>query len=295
MNYMVHNNVNNSFSDTKMQEDAYLLASKNTHDTIRKRKKVVLLSTHFINDFILSKYQRLRRELQGNEYDVILLVNKTHELDYTTPEDVSCFFTDCDSLNALGYEPIEETLIPGSCHFPVFRFFLDHPYYDYYWLVEYDVEYTGNWSELMIDCDTNLQDYAFITCHVEKFDQQKNGNWVWWYNSNHLGLKPDACVKGFNPICRFSNKALEYLDEIQKSGASAHSEVIITTSLYQSGYKIGDIGGQGDFVPDGYKDKYYLAKPGSCNDGTMRYRPIYKSEDILGYGLVNKLYHPVKE
>lgn len=99
------------------------------------QKQVVLLATHIINDFVLAKYRRLRKELDENKYDVVLLVNKNDDSDYSVSKDVACFYTDCDSLNELCYDPIEETLLPGSCHFPVLRFFLDNKRYNHYWFL----------------------------------------------------------------------------------------------------------------------------------------------------------------
>lgn len=271
------------------------LQTKKSYDLRDKHKQVVLLATHIVNDFVIAKYRRMRKELDVGNYDVILLVNKYDDSDYSVPKDVICFYTDCDSLNDLCYDPIEETLLPGSCHFPVLRFFLDNKRYSHYWFVEYDVEFTGEWNMLMNDCNENLSDYDFLSCHIERFDAKKNGNWTWWYRSNHLGLDLRNCVKGFNPICRYSSRALAYLDLFQKAGNSAHSEVLITTSLYQAGFKIGDFGGQGEFVPESYKDKYYISNPHACNDGTVRYRPVYKTEDSVSTSLKNKLYHPIKD
>lgn len=137
------------------------------------QKQVVLLATHIINDFVLAKYRRLRKELDENKYDVVLLVNKNDDSDYSVSKDVACFYTDCDSLNELCYDPIEETLLPGSCHFPVLRFFLDNKRYNHYWFVEYDVEFTGEWNVFMEDCDENLSDYDFLSCYIEMFEPEK--------------------------------------------------------------------------------------------------------------------------
>ncbi len=255
--------------------------------------EAVLLSTHIINDFVLDKYRRLRSDL-SEKYDVILLLNKDEEEDIKIPEDIRIFTTDCDSLNALEYNPIEETLLPGSCHFPLLRFFIDHPHYDNYWFVEYDVEFTGNWSVLMDDVTSNLSDYDFLSCYVERFNTDKNGHWPWWYRGNDVGYPLQQCIKGFNPICRCSYKALKCLDIYQKEGHSAHSEVMITSCLFHHGMKIGDFGGNSEFVPDGYEDKFYLANPEFTNGGTMRYRPLYTMQEIEEYNVPNKLFHPIK-
>lgn len=258
-------------------------------------KEVVLLSTHFVNEFVLAKYRRLAAELNSCIFDVILVVNRGMGQSHVAlPEDINCFFTDSDSLKTLRYRPIAKTMIPGSCHFPLMRFFLDNPSYSHYWFIEYDVEFAGRWSVMMDDCHEHLFDYDFLSSHVERFSNKKNRNWPWWYWHNHAGFPLNDCVKGFNPISRYSSQSLRSLDQYQKQGYSAHSEVLITTCLFHGGMKMGDLGGRGDFVPNGFIDKYYLSAPLQTNGGTMRYRPLYSMEEIQSTHLCNKLFHPLK-
>ena len=255
-------------------------------------RKVVLLSTHIINNFVLQKYRRLYNDLHNSDYDVVLLLNMEEEYEYDIPDDIVCFTTNSESINELGYEPIEETLLPGSCHFPVLRFFIDNPEYHHYWFIEYDVEFTGKWDVLMNDCDTNLDGYDFLSCHIERFDET-NKDWGWWHHCNDSGYPLTECIKGFNPICRYSNKALDCLNKYLKQGYSAHSEVMLTTCLYHHVFKIGDIGGTGEFTLHGYRNKYYVQGRG-VNNGTMRWRPLYTMEEIEALGTNNKLFHPIK-
>lgn len=259
-----------------------------------KDKEVILLSTHFVDEGVLDKYRRIKREVDADRYDVILLLNLEEGDIWNIPKDVDYFMTDSDSINALGYVPITESLLPGSCHFPVLRFYLSHLQYKCYWFVEYDVEFKGIWSVLIDDCSRNLQDYDFLSCHVEKYDKLKNGSWMWWRLGNELSLPLKDCVKGFNPICRYSNRALSYLDKYQKQGNCAHSELLITTSLYKAGYKIGDMGGTGEFVPKGFQQKFYISENNALNDGTVRYRPVYTHEEIINSCYHDVLYHPLK-
>ena len=259
------------------------------------KKDVVILSTHIVNNYVIQKYRKLCVELNKEKYDILLLLNVDEGHEWHIPEDIVFFNTNCESLNALLYEPIEETLLPGSCHFPLLRFYIDNPDYRFYWFIEYDVEFTGNWSSFMNDCSTNLSDYDFLSCHIERFDENKNKYWAWWHRSNNVGYTLRDCIKGFNPICRYSNAALSYLDHYQKKGYSAHSEVMITTCLYHGGFRIGDFGGRGEFVPEGYENRYYIPNMSGINDGTMRYRPLYTLKEIERTGLRNKLFHPLKE
>lgn len=107
-----------------------------------KNKSVVLLSTHIINKYVIQKYRKLNSDL-NKKYNIILLLNLDEGCEWNVPDDISCFITNSENINKLGYEPIQETLLPGSCHFPILRFFIDNPEYHHYWFIEYDVEFTG--------------------------------------------------------------------------------------------------------------------------------------------------------
>lgn len=256
-------------------------------------KQAVLLSTHFINDFVLSSYHKLRQELVA-DYEVSLLMNVNEKDKLSSLSGVQRYVCDLDAVNSLGYSPIRETLLPGSCHFPLLRFYTDNPQYDFYWFIEYDVYFTGQWSVLLDDCSSNLRDYDFLSSQVERFNPRDNGHWPWWYDSNAVGVPLEQCIRGFNPICRYSRTALACLDAYLKEGHSAHSEVMITTCLYHAGLKIGDFGGSGEFVPKGYEQKYYLPKSQNADDGTIRYRPVITFSEIIDWNQPNKLFHPLK-
>lgn len=98
-------------------------------------REVILLSTHFVDGSVIKKYRRLNSELDKKRYAVILLVNMEEGESWEIPDDITCYFTDGNSINELGYNPMEETLLPGSCHFPVLRFFIDNPLYKFYWFI----------------------------------------------------------------------------------------------------------------------------------------------------------------
>lgn len=145
------------------------------------RKSVILLVTHIVNELVIQKYKKLYSDLDKKKYDIILLLNIDDECELEVPNDIICYISNCESINQLEYEPIEETLLPGSCHFPLLHFYIDNPYYAFYWFIEYDVEFTGNWSSLINDCSANLFGYDFLSCYIEKFDENKNKYWPWWH------------------------------------------------------------------------------------------------------------------
>lgn len=262
---------------------------------MKRQSQVVLFTTHFVNGFVIEQIQSLQKMLSSNMYEIFFLYN--HEYKNTSklliPEHINLYEIDISEIWNYGYLPIYRTLFPGSCHYAVINFYKKYPNFCYYWFGEYDVYFTGNWSLLMDDCSENLGDYDFLSCHVETYDPKRNADWSWWYRHNDVGYPLSQCVKGFNPICRYSNRALSYIDRYQKEGHSAHSEVMITTCLHNAGFKIGDLGGTGEFTPDGWRNKYYVQGIG-VNNGTMRWRPEFSREEIEALGTRNKLFHPLK-
>ncbi|MCM1312321.1 MAG: hypothetical protein NC206_02530 [Bacteroides sp.] len=258
-----------------------------------EERTAVLFVAHYIDDELITRYRKLKEELSPLVYDVIWVMA-------TNMDDIPVFPIDIRhkvyvpvNFTHTGYTPIEPTMHPGSCHFIALCFFKDYPRYSHYWFVEYDVYFTGKWSVLMNDCDTALRSYDFLSCHIEKFDNMVNRQWAWWYRSNNCGYPIIECIKGFNPICRYSAKALEYIDKYQKQGYSAHSEVMITTCLYHESLSLADIGGTGEFTPKEYRNKFYVQGVGT-NNGTIRWRPSFTKEEIEALGTKEKLFHPVK-
>ena len=56
-------------------------------------------------------------------------------------------FTD-SILTDMGYATMGDRLIPGNAHFAVLDFFKTHPTCDFYWFIEDDVVFNGNWVTL---------------------------------------------------------------------------------------------------------------------------------------------------
>lgn len=251
---------------------------------------VVLLLTHIYNERIREKFMRLRNELDSSDYDVVLLVNTDYS-EYGMCRGVKHYVCGVERLNALGYTPISDTVVPGSSHYPLLAFYLDNKQYDYYWCIEYDVEFTGKWNVLMDAFREDESDY--IASHIERFNASVNGDWTWWRRNNNVGYSLDDCVKSFHPIYRCSKAALSYLDEYQRKGVSAHSEVMMATALYNAGYAVEDFGGDGEFVRQGNINRFYCGD-GSVHGGTLRYRPLYSKDELACSALSDMLYHPLK-
>lgn len=256
-------------------------------------KVAVLFVSHIINNDIVTRYEKLLHELPPN-HELFWAFDaeggdKDQALAYSSQ--VRFFFFDFIALNTLGYTGVTRTL-QGSLNFVMQRFGLDHPEYDFYWIVEYDVVFTGNWHTLFAEIDT--LDADLVSTHIERYNAT-NWNWYWWHPAVWVGhcIPKEQCVKSFNPIYRLSARGLQFMDTFLKASNCGHYEMLMPTVLCNYGYTLLDIGGYGEFTPPEYINRYYVSDTGT-NNGTMRYRPFYDRMYIEHIGTENRLFHPLK-
>lgn len=258
---------------------------------MNRHKQVFLLLTHFYNEAIVQKYNKLRSDLDSDEYDIFVLLHSSDGTLMTSDCSIPCYVCSNEQLATLKYKSIAPTLLPGSCHFPLMYSYLNNSRYKFYWMVEYDVCFSGGWNLLMDDF--KVFEFDLLSAHVEHFDESVNGDWTWWKRCNDSGYDISKCIKSFNPICRFSSRALACLDSHHRMLRCAHSEVFIPTVLFHSGMTLADIGGCGEFVPSGFENKYYIRLDG-VNNGTIRYRPEFDASVLDNFQSENLIFHPVK-
>ena len=186
-----------------------------------------------------------------------------------------------DVLNELGYTPIEKgKLVPGSNHFPLLKFYKENQGYDYYWLVEDDVRFSGDWKDFFGSFASCTSD--FLSSVIET--KAENPTWYWWTSlkTGNEVIAEEKLLKSFNPIYRLSSQALVCIDAHLRIGWMGHHEVLLPTLLYNKGFLVEDFGGEGAFVCPENKAKFY-------NDTSMRIAPVLPDDRK------NYLFHPVKE
>lgn len=200
---------------------------------------------------------------------------------------------DTDSLfRRLPYQRLEGNGLLHNTHFPLMDFYLTHSGYDYYWHVEFDVRYTGNWGSFLRQFDARDDD--FITCHIRRFSEEPD--WYWWNFFSHpqKTIPRDAFIRSYNVIFRISSRALAFLHGQFEDGWRGHSEVSFPTLLSHGGFSIRDFGGDGDFVFPGMANRHYTSQGGSrgilnpfCS---LHWRPASTHPGLRR----DTLYHPVK-
>lgn len=243
-------------------------------------KQVFLILSKSWGPELLALYENIA--IAAKEYgDCFILFHQSAipspERDY--PSVVYCF-TD-NVLSDLGYSPICDSLVPGNNHFPLLKFYLENPVYDFYWCIEDDVAFSGDWR-VLFDMAVSHSRTDFISSHIAFYKDQQD--WQWWSSfSAPEAWQKDNLVKSFNPIYRISRKAMKLLDFSLRNGWVGHHEVLMPTLFFKNNLNILDIGGDGRFTPPYLLDRFYTKD-------TFRYRPAFQYAGSSH----QKLYHPVK-
>jgi hypothetical protein len=243
----------------------------------------------------------------SRDFDAFILCDNTNHIFDRYRADEKYFLFDLNTLMKLGYpgKTAADNLLgslqsdhfhqrfnfnPGNVELPVPRFFKERSHYDYYWIVEYDVRFSGSWNAFFSAFAGNRSDLLGTT--LTRYE--KLPDWFHW-QSLDLANRPvgkDRYLRGFFPIYRLSRRALAQLDSDYCEGVKGHFECLVPTLLDQAGMTIEDIGGDGDFVRPGNRNRFYRNTP-TCHTlmpGTFVFRPTM---DRPG-DEPNTLWHPVK-
>jgi hypothetical protein len=269
-----------------------------TADGLQSERTAVVLISHTLHQDVRARFLKLKHELRSHE-DAYFVYDAT---DTTTEELSQARELIGDSLRAVtapeildvdypspGVEPEQETLVPGNLDLLYIHVSQIEPDYSRYWFIEYDVVYTGAWSELFDAFDRSNADVVGTTL----VPYNRISNWYWWDTFNPApDLEPSAWLRGFFPIIRLSREALDFLDDGYRAGWSGHFEAVVPTLAHHRGLKIEDIGGDGPFVRTENYNRFYTNTPGrdTLFPGTFVYRPVRARPGFRS----GKLYHPVK-
>lgn len=244
-------------------------------------RQAVMLLTNRTDYAVRERYHKLVNDY-GREADVFLLFDKSA---YMCDDELSGFervYTfSVQGLLEDGYSALESGFL-GNCHYPLLKFHKDYPEYDYCWVVEDDVLFSGDWSVLF---DAFSDDPAdLVAAYIRTYEDEPN--WCWWSGvraPDGVALSQDDLYASFNPVNRLSAKALECLETEMRNGWRGHFEAIVPTVIAKHGMSMRDFGGTGRFVRNGDEYRFYKGK-------TLTWLPL--SVQTMK---PNMIYHPVKE
>jgi len=276
-------------------------ASANGHAAgAANRREAILYLSHFCSPAVLREVVRLRAELEPR-YDIFVggYCRAREAL-----EGIDCVPTreySADDLTSLPYPAKTSRFDPddfsGNADLPMMKLFLERPDYDYYWIIEYDVRFSGAWPQLFGDLASSSADLLCTTMQT----WAEHPNWAHWETlvSGGEEVSPEQRVKGFMPFSRASQVLLKACDARYRAGWGGHHEVVWPTIARLAGLSMEDIGGSGSFTPAERHGRYYSSAPTEWSQfpGTFVFRLSSADHNLFGPECHFKgtLWHPVKE
>ncbi len=234
-------------------------------------KQAILLLTNRTDGAICDRYNKLESEY-GQKADVFLLFDNSSSINDQELKHFARIYTfGVQALIDEGYTALESGFL-GNCHYPLLKFHKDYPEYDYCWLVEDDVVFSGDWS-FFFDCF--IKDSSdLLAAKIRNYAEDPY--WYWWSSvktPEGMRLLDNELYASFNPIYRLSARAIECLEEEMRNSWRGHFEALVPTIIVKHGFSMHDIGEKGLYADD-----------------THTWMPL-----LVQSMKPNMIYHPVKE
>lgn len=256
---------------------------------------VVLFRVHEDNEFNRNSLSSLRAQLP--QYNVVCVSYMKQE-PTRSGVFVDAHIITADTVRALPYNVKLRNFDPdnvrGFSELPAMSFFRKYPNHDFYWIIEYDVQFSGRWSELFRELSSSDADFLGTTI----LSKSKYPDWMHWHTLSFKEnpLPSQYCIKSFMPFARVSRAALTNIDHLYAGGLSGHPEATWPTTCAMSNLRIEDIGGHGPYTPPKWRGKHYTNTPldPAIAPGTFICAPPYRKATIDSTELTSMLWHPVK-
>lgn len=244
-------------------------------------KQAILLLSNRTDYAVRERYDKLVKDY-GHKADVYLLFDATKGYDIQKLVDFEhVYLFDVNKMIDNGYTALKEGFL-GNCHYPVLTFHKEHLEYDYCWIVEDDVIFSGNWSTLFDSFTDDSSD--LIATKIRSFEDEPT--WFWWRSiraGEGITLNKNAMYACFIPIYRLSVKAIECLDIEMRNGWRGHFEGVVPTVLKKNGLTLRDMNGKGYGVDERVNLHFY-------SEDTHNWSPLHVQSFEK-----NMIYHPIKE
>lgn len=160
---------------------------------------------------------------------------------------------------------------------------------DFTWVMEYDVDYAGDWAKLFNQFTANPAD--FLATNITR--RRTHDEWYWWeFAEAPPHLPPRRMIRALVALMRVSRAlARAYAEAMQDPRWRGHYEFTIPTVALAAGLVVEDIGGErGRFRPRRRRSRNY-------SRSSFAWRPsrdLYFLEAPETFPQTDLLYHPVK-
>jgi len=254
--------------------------------------------THQKDHLVQRRYAVLQDSCQQRGDFWILYDNDKHDIPSAIGASLHPF--EFSEISSFGYQlpaylPAMPPSIWGHCDTAVLHFYRQHRHYDYYWLVEYDVGFSGPWGEFFDSWSENTSD--FLCQYVMR--RSEAPQWRWWMAIGRTDLDPfpeSIKLRCYCPIFRISDRAIALLDWARSHGWWGNCEILMPTLFHMNRLVVEDMGGSGQFVRPANRERFYVT---DCSmytqrpdpvQGSVRWRPFMKEVGAVP----RKLWHPIK-
>jgi hypothetical protein len=249
----------------------------------------VIFITHFWDDACTAQIAKLRREL-GGRYDIkvagYIAEGATRP---AVPDGIQAHFYHTADFAIVRPAFDVDAWLP---QYVVPRFFIDFPDYGHYWMMEYDVRYTGDWGTLF--ATLNDPDVAFYGIALQR--RAAHPGWTHWpgFSTGRDLVAPEHQIKCFTPLQRVSAQALAVVQTAFRNGWRGHYEAVWPSAIAHARLRLEEIGARGEFTPKSRRGLHYTFTPHDPNGspGSFVYRPTFKEHEIKSSP--PRLWHPVK-
>lgn len=259
--------------------------------TYTPRKECLLFLSHHTRTKAMASLKKLRADC--SHLDIIPVFDQTQgTLDVDNIP--GAWLINCEYITRLLDYPTKHqhhpgTFWPKNIDLPLMGFFQQQPHYDYYWVIEYDVRYTGNWQDFFKHFQLNNSDLLATTL----YDYAIRPQWANWNSLRSPIPVPESDrTRALLSFFRISQKAITRLHEAYTQGWGGHYEVTIPTVLRHYGYTLEDMGGDGSYVAPENINRFYTNTPKNPGlaPGTYVLNEWQRQKNIIP----NMLYNPFK-
>lgn len=268
-----------------------------SHRLPAMRQALVFL-THVWHESVGRRFERLRREAGSLAECHVLLDDRApaavegwrNFLSGIRAAETLVPFSPRELPGQLGFPFFGIRGIWSNPHFPLMAFARTRPQYDFFWQVEYDVEYRGRWGDFLGAYAAT--DAALLAAHFHRYADWPE--WFWWPSLTvpaESGVKQDDLYKAFMPVMRLSRAAVASVERAHRQGWLGHFEAIVPTVLLREGHTLEDLNVRLRCYEGSYQDPIPLLPLQS----TMRCRPPVGAAEFAQRGKGPLLFHPVKE
>ncbi len=254
----------------------------------------LLFQTHFLDRATARFLRRLIRQA-GPRIEVFVIANlRADEAPPSCLADFPHHVTRSEAIRipdypAKSFGPDWNLWHGGHSDLIALDFFRSYPDYGRYWVMEYDVRFSGDWGHFFSALEEVEADFLATTVRR----REDHPEWCFWETLR--GPEPlgrGEAIACFMPIHRASNAAMRVMDAAYRQGWTGHLEATWPTLVARAGLSVLDLGGSGPFTPAALRGRFYSHPPRDLYlaPGSFVFKPVMHRTGTAP----DRLWHPVK-